>query len=142
MTMIDNRLRGVQQVDDARGEGAKNADGDRRVIALPTQRTAGLRLPIAPVPADWTTRAVCAKSDPDALFVTGAAQREAAKMCAGCPVRTECLADALDNQVEFGVWGGMTERQRRALLKKSPEVSSWREVLEQARDEAFRRHAS
>ncbi|WP_373298340.1 WhiB family transcriptional regulator [Nakamurella endophytica] len=82
---------------------------------------------------DWSVRAVCSGSDPDALFVTGAAQREAAKMCAGCPVKLECLADALDNQVEYGVWGGMTERQRRALLKKSPEVTSWREVLEGAR---------
>ena len=37
----------------------------------------------------------------------------------------ECGADALDNRVEFGVWGGMTERQRRALLKQHPEVVSW-----------------
>jgi WhiB family redox-sensing transcriptional regulator len=37
----------------------------------------------------------------------------------------ECGADALDNRVEFGVWGGMTERQRRALLKKYPDVKSW-----------------
>ena len=52
------------------------------------------------------TRAVCATQDPDLLFVTGAAQREATKMCRGCPVKLECLADALDNEVEFGVWGG------------------------------------
>ena len=44
----------------------------------------------------------------------------------GCPVRTECLADALDNRIEFGVWGGMTERERRALLRRRPNVSSWR----------------
>jgi WhiB family redox-sensing transcriptional regulator len=37
----------------------------------------------------------------------------------------ECAADALDNQIEYGVWGGMTERQRRALLKQHPEVVSW-----------------
>ena len=40
-------------------------------------------------------------------------------------LRLECGADALDNRVEFGVWGGMTERQRRALLKQHPEVVSW-----------------
>lgn len=83
--------------------------------------------------SEWTVRAVCAGTDPDALFVTGAAQRDAAKMCQGCPVRLECLADALDNQIEYGVWGGMTERQRRAVLKKSPEVVSWRSMLEEAR---------
>jgi WhiB family redox-sensing transcriptional regulator len=53
----------------------------------------------------------------------------------GCPVRTECLADALDNRVEFGVWGGMTERERRALLKRRPDVRSWRTLLETARRE-------
>jgi WhiB family redox-sensing transcriptional regulator len=83
--------------------------------------------------SDWAARAVCTGSDPDALFVTGAAQRNAAKLCQACPVRLECLADALDNQIEYGVWGGMTERQRRAVLKKSPDVTSWRVLLEEAR---------
>jgi WhiB family redox-sensing transcriptional regulator len=40
-------------------------------------------------------------------------------------VLQQCGADALDNQVEYGVWGGMTERQRRALLKQHPDVVSW-----------------
>lgn len=83
--------------------------------------------------SEWTVRAVCAGGDPDMLFVTGAAQREAAKICQACPVRLECLADALDNRIEYGVWGGMTERQRRAVLKKSPEVTNWRSALEGAR---------
>ena len=47
----------------------------------------------------------------------GAEQNKAKQLCAGCPVRTECLAEALDNQIEWGVWGGMTERERRALLR-------------------------
>ncbi|MDQ0294519.1 hypothetical protein J2S52_002558 [Streptomyces sp. DSM 41037] len=50
-------------------------------------------------------------------------------------MRTECLADALDNRVEFGVWGGMTERERRALLRRRPTVTSWRRLLETARVE-------
>jgi WhiB family redox-sensing transcriptional regulator len=90
----------------------------------------------------WTARAICALGDPDRLFVTGAAQREAAKLCRGCPVQMECLADALDHQVEFGVWGGLTERQRRALLKRRPDVASWRAVLEQARASAVKPVAS
>ena len=84
---------------------------------------------------DWTTHAACKGMDPDELFVRGAAQNRAKLICRGCPVRTECLADALDNGIEFGVWGGMTERERRALLRRRPEVTLWRELLERARDE-------
>lgn len=99
-------------------------------------------LPAASAPADWTLRAVCTSGDPDALFVTGAAQRDAARLCGGCPVKLECLADALDNRVEYGVWGGMTERQRRAVLRRSPNVPSWLELLSKARDEATQNVAS
>jgi len=73
----------------------------------------------------WVSKAQCLSIDPDELFVAGKAQNKATAICRHCPVITECLADALDNQVEFGVWGGMTERQRRALLKQHPEVVSW-----------------
>ena len=83
---------------------------------------------------DWTARAACKGTDPDELFVQGAAQNRAKLICRGCPVRTECLADALDNRIEFGVWGGMTERERRALLRRRPDVLSWRELLENARN--------
>ncbi len=83
---------------------------------------------------DWTARAACKGTDPDELFVQGAAQNRAKLICRGCPVRTECLADALDNRIEFGVWGGMTERERRALLRRRSDVISWRELLESARD--------
>jgi WhiB family transcriptional regulator, redox-sensing transcriptional regulator len=85
--------------------------------------------------ADWSGRAACKTADPDELFVQGAAQNRAKAVCSGCPVRTECLADALDHRVEFGVWGGMTERERRALLRRRPHVTSWRHLLETARDE-------
>ena len=84
---------------------------------------------------DWAARGACRSADPDSLFVQGAAQNRAKAVCAGCPVRTECLADALDNRVEFGVWGGMTERERRALLRKRPDVDSWRALLEAARED-------
>jgi WhiB family redox-sensing transcriptional regulator len=77
----------------------------------------------------WVAKALCTNTDPDELFVRGSAQRRAAVICRHCPVVQECAADALDNQVEYGVWGGMTERQRRALLKQHPEVVSWAEFL-------------
>ncbi len=84
-------------------------------------------------PQEWTVSAACSSGDPDELFVSGAAQNRAKTVCSACPVRTECLADALDNRVEFGVWGGMTERERRALLRRRPDVSSWSALLREAR---------
>jgi WhiB family transcriptional regulator, redox-sensing transcriptional regulator len=82
---------------------------------------------------DWAQRGACGSSDPDALFVQGAAQQQAKTVCLGCPVIAECLADALDNRTEFGVWGGMTERERRALLKRRPDITSWASLFAQAR---------
>jgi WhiB family redox-sensing transcriptional regulator len=81
---------------------------------------------------DWPSLAACRDGDPDALFVQGAEQNVAKRICRGCPVRYECLADALDNRIEFGVWGGMTERERRALLRRYPQVPSWRRMFEAA----------
>jgi len=83
----------------------------------------------------WVSQARCREVDPDQLFVRGAAQRKAATICRHCPVLMQCGADALDNRVEFGVWGGMTERERRALLRRRPTVTSWRRLLETARTE-------
>ena len=87
----------------------------------------------------WVSSARCRSTDPDELFVSGAAQRKAAVICRHCPVMAECAAEALDNRMEFGVWGGMTERQRRALLKQHPEVDSWAEFFAAQRE---RRNAS
>jgi WhiB family redox-sensing transcriptional regulator len=81
---------------------------------------------------DWPSMAACRAGDPDALFVQGAEQNVAKRICRSCPVRYECLADALDNRIEFGVWGGMTERERRALLRRHPQVASWRKMFEAA----------
>ncbi len=44
-------------------------------------------------------------------------------------MRFECLAEALDNRIEWGVWGGMTERERRLLLRQRSDVTSWRSIL-------------
>jgi WhiB family transcriptional regulator, redox-sensing transcriptional regulator len=82
----------------------------------------------------WVSKALCRTTNPDELFVRGAAQRKAAVICRHCPVMQECGAEALDNKVEFGVWGGMTERQRRALLNEHPEVVSWSGFLDRRRN--------
>ena len=77
---------------------------------------------------NWSQKAACLGRS-DELFVKGAEQNRAKLMCNSCPVRPSCLAEALDNKIEWGVWGGMTERERRALLRRKPEVRQWRELL-------------
>ncbi|MGH8919737.1 MAG: WhiB family transcriptional regulator [Actinomycetes bacterium] len=78
---------------------------------------------------DWQSRGACRTLHPDRLFVQGAAQHKAKVVCHPCPVRVQCLAEALDRRIEFGVWGGMTERERRALLRRRSDVSSWAKLL-------------
>jgi len=107
---------------------------------MPVDQQSTNRTPIGM--AQWAERGACRDTDPDALFVQGAAQNRAKNVCLSCVVRTECLADSLDNRIEFGVWGGMTERERRALLKRRPNVQSWRRLLEIARAEHERVLAS
>lgn len=83
----------------------------------------------------WVAKALCAQDEPDALFVQGAAQREVRQRCYACQVRMECLADALNSQANFGVWGGLTERERRALLKNYPDVNDWWSWLTTSHDD-------
>ncbi|WP_428957235.1 WhiB family transcriptional regulator [Streptomyces sp. cg35] len=81
----------------------------------------------------WSGRAACRSVDPDELFGKGAAQSAGKHICTPCPVRTECLAHALDERITHGIWGGMTERERRSLLRRRPTVTSWHQLLETAR---------
>ena len=74
---------------------------------------------------DWTLRAKC-RGTADVMFAVGADQKRARLLCGGCPVRSECLTEALDNKIEWGVWGGLTERERRVLLRRRSETSSRR----------------
>ncbi len=101
----------------------------------PRLRPAGRR-PDGPV-WNWRVAARCRTENSEDLFVTGARQREAREFCIVCPVRTECLAHALDQQIEFGVWGGMTERERRAVLRRRPDVRSWAKLLGRARTDHY-----
>ena len=86
--------------------------------------------------SSWATRGACVSMDPDGFFVQGAEQHAVKAACGACPVRTQCLADALDNRVDFGVWGGMTERERRRLLRRHPHVSDWSALLRRAEQQA------
>ena len=66
----------------------------------------------------WQQEALCAYVDPDVFFPEkGGSSREAKRICAQCAVRDECLEYALANDERFGIWGGMSERERRRLKK-------------------------
>ena len=66
----------------------------------------------------WQDRALCAQTDPEAFFPEkGGSTREAKKVCGGCEVKAECLEYALENDERFGIWGGMSERERRKLKR-------------------------
>ena len=68
----------------------------------------------------WQDRALCAQTDPEAFFPEkGGSTREAKKVCRGCEVRAECLEYALENDERFGIWGGLSERERRRLKREA-----------------------
>ncbi|HET9254222.1 MAG TPA: WhiB family transcriptional regulator [Pseudonocardiaceae bacterium] len=67
---------------------------------------------------EWQERALCAQTDPEAFFPEkGGSTREAKQICAGCEVRAECLEYALAFDERFGIWGGLSERERRKLKR-------------------------
>jgi WhiB family redox-sensing transcriptional regulator len=72
----------------------------------------------------WVANGSCRHSDPDLFFPvssTGPAASQVARakmVCAGCPVQPQCLEFALDSGQDFGVWGGATENERRAMRRR------------------------
>jgi len=82
-------------------------------VVLPLRRDG-----VGPDP-EWKDRALCAETDPEAFFPEkGGSTREAKKVCVSCDVRAECLDFALGNDERFGIWGGLSERERRRLKKR------------------------
>jgi WhiB family transcriptional regulator, redox-sensing transcriptional regulator len=79
--------------------------------------------PLRPVDDDdaalaWQTDSLCAQTDPEAFFPEkGGSTRDAKKICGQCEVRAQCLQYALDNDERFGIWGGLSERERRKLRR-------------------------
>jgi WhiB family redox-sensing transcriptional regulator len=69
---------------------------------------------------EWQERALCAQTDPEAFFPEkGGSTREAKRICSGCEVRSECLEYALAHDERFGIWGGLSERERRKLKRRA-----------------------
>jgi WhiB family redox-sensing transcriptional regulator len=85
----------------------------------------------------WQDRALCAQTDPEAFFPEkGGSTREAKRVCRGCEVRAECLEYALEHDERFGIWGGLSERERRRL-KREP-IPGLDQIGAGDRDEAGR----
>jgi WhiB family redox-sensing transcriptional regulator len=69
---------------------------------------------------EWQDRALCAETDPEAFFPEkGGSTREAKRICSGCEVRAECLEYALAHDERFGIWGGLSERERRRVKRRA-----------------------
>jgi WhiB family transcriptional regulator, redox-sensing transcriptional regulator len=66
----------------------------------------------------WEEQARCHQFDPEVFFAPKvSSERRAKAICAKCPVREECLSFAIDSRMEFGVWGGVSWKERRSLLR-------------------------
>ena len=66
----------------------------------------------------WQADALCSQTDPEAFFPEkGGSTRDAKKICSQCEVKAECLEYALSNDERFGIWGGLSERERRRLRR-------------------------
>jgi WhiB family transcriptional regulator, redox-sensing transcriptional regulator len=71
-------------------------------------------------PLAWQADALCAQTDPEAFFPEkGGSTRDAKRICAQCNVKSECLEYALKNDERFGIWGGLSERERRRLRRRA-----------------------
>jgi WhiB family redox-sensing transcriptional regulator len=71
-------------------------------------------------PLSWQSDSLCAQTDPEAFFPEkGGSTRDAKRICTSCEVRTQCLEYALENDERFGIWGGLSERERRKLKKRA-----------------------
>lgn len=68
---------------------------------------------------EWHDLALCAQTDPEAFFpLKGGSSREAKSICQRCEVRGDCLDYALGHDERFGVWGGLSERERRKIKRR------------------------
>jgi WhiB family redox-sensing transcriptional regulator len=92
---------------DLAGRGSDDAGAELSLLDLAGQDSDDAEL-------SWQERALCAQTDPEAFFPEkGGSTREAKKVCVSCEVRAECLEYALENDERFGIWGGLSERERR-----------------------------
>jgi WhiB family redox-sensing transcriptional regulator len=91
----------------------------RRVTPVATGPALAIGLPPVEGKPPWQAFALCSEVDPEMFFPElGQPSAPAKKICAGCEVRTECLDYAMDNGELFGIWGGTSERERKAMRRR------------------------
>lgn len=89
-----------------------------QTIEIPVDAATELAWLLEQRTGEWQERALCAQTDPEAFFPDkGGSTREAKRICLGCEVQAKCLEYALDHDERFGIWGGLSERERRRLRK-------------------------
>lgn len=85
------------------------------------------------IPERWVRQAMCVRQpiNPDAYHASKQTPRReveaALALCAVCPVRADCLQNALDNNDMWGIWGGTTEEERAVMLRAKAEREAYRE---------------
>ena len=78
---------------------------------------------------EWWRAAACRDAEPELFFPISATAashaqvKRAKQICASCPVRSDCLRYALDHRQEQGIWGGLTEEERRRISRRSLQFS-------------------
>ncbi|WP_304505729.1 WhiB family transcriptional regulator [Corynebacterium sp. TAE3-ERU12] len=117
--MDDASVRGQAELDTNMGEARVNDATAVEHIRPLADWTGDLPNLFEAVEQDWQEQALCAQTDPEAFFPEkGGSTREAKRICRACGVRDECLEFALANDERFGIWGGLSERERRRLKKR------------------------
>jgi WhiB family redox-sensing transcriptional regulator len=109
--------------------GIERVEPLRQEATMTTTHDAGNQspLPDPDSPTAWMGQGLCRMYAPSVFFPSdGVGVEKARKICAGCPVKTECLEHALEHRIEHGVWGGASERERRRILKRMRDVSATR----------------
>lgn len=88
----------------------------RDFLSPKTSGVGGYDLPVLP---EWRESAACASADPEAMYpVKGSSPKQAKRVCLGCDVREPCLEDALLSNDRFGIWGGLSDKERQALKRE------------------------
>lgn len=120
--MINLWSEGGEGVEDSAGQPALHIAKSPALHIAKSQTRSALEVTLddlfGAMEQEWQEQALCAQTDPEAFFPEkGGSTREAKRICQACPVQDDCLEFALENDERFGIWGGLSERERRRLKR-------------------------